>query len=111
MPVCTLARHCARSSTDRASDYGSEGWGFESLRARNIIRRLACGNAGRTPFKICPLWTPGAPGVLVCFGAVRAGVRGGVLVRADQSGSWPAWPRVAVRVDLPGGAGSKVEPD
>src|SRR5215831_3075764 len=40
------ARHCssvrcrrlsgtgARSSTDRASDYGSEGWGFESLRAR-----------------------------------------------------------------------------
>ena len=26
----------ARSSTDRASDYGSEGWGFESLRARHI---------------------------------------------------------------------------
>ena len=26
---------CARSSTDRASDYGSEGWGFESLRARH----------------------------------------------------------------------------
>jgi hypothetical protein len=26
----------ARSSTDRASDYGSEGWGFESLRARFI---------------------------------------------------------------------------
>ena len=25
----------ARSSTDRASDYGSEGWGFESLRARH----------------------------------------------------------------------------
>src|SRR5262249_12977786 len=24
----------ARSSTDRASDYGSESWGFESLRAR-----------------------------------------------------------------------------
>ena len=30
--------HCARSSTDRASDYGSEGWGFESLRARNRSR-------------------------------------------------------------------------
>ncbi len=29
----------ARSSTDRASDYGSEGWGFESLRARKRIRR------------------------------------------------------------------------
>jgi hypothetical protein len=24
----------ARSSMDRASDYGSEGWGFDSLRAR-----------------------------------------------------------------------------
>src|ERR1700757_4789781 len=28
----------ARSSTDRASDYGSEGWGFESLRARTAQR-------------------------------------------------------------------------
>jgi hypothetical protein len=27
---------CARSSTDRASDYGSEGWGFESLRAHSV---------------------------------------------------------------------------
>ena len=31
---------CARSSTDRASDYGSEGWGFESLRARAAQRRF-----------------------------------------------------------------------
>jgi hypothetical protein len=30
----------ARSSTDRASDYGSEGWGFESLRARPGQRPL-----------------------------------------------------------------------
>ena len=29
----------ARSSTDRASDYGSEGWGFESLRARTCASR------------------------------------------------------------------------
>src|SRR5215813_10376046 len=29
----------ARSSTDRASDYGSEGWGFESLRARHRLSR------------------------------------------------------------------------
>ena len=29
---------CARSSTDRASDYGSEGLGFESLRARQSCR-------------------------------------------------------------------------
>jgi hypothetical protein len=28
----------ARSSTDRASDYGSEGWEFESLRARPAQR-------------------------------------------------------------------------
>ena len=27
----------ARSSTDRASDYGSEGWGFESLRACHLL--------------------------------------------------------------------------
>ena len=35
---------CARSSTDRASDYGSEGWGFESLRAHirkdSLTKRL-----------------------------------------------------------------------
>ena len=29
----TLKAASARSSTDRASDFGSEGWGFESLRA------------------------------------------------------------------------------
>src|SRR5205823_9630544 len=48
--------------TGRPSDYGSEGWGFESLRARNIIRRVTSGNAGRAPFKVRPLWTPGALG-------------------------------------------------
>ena len=31
---------CARSSMDRASDFGSEGWGFKSLRAHHIINRL-----------------------------------------------------------------------
>ncbi len=31
-----LGQPGARSSTDRASDYGSEGWGFESLRARKV---------------------------------------------------------------------------
>jgi hypothetical protein len=36
---------CARSSTDRASDYGSEGWEFESLRARNMAGPAA--RAGR----------------------------------------------------------------
>jgi hypothetical protein len=33
-PMLADNRICARSSTDRASDYGSEGWEFESLRAR-----------------------------------------------------------------------------
>jgi hypothetical protein len=33
-----FAGNCARSSTDRASDYGSEGLGFESLRARTISK-------------------------------------------------------------------------
>ena len=33
-PDTVCLSRCARSSTDRASDYGSEGWGFESLRAR-----------------------------------------------------------------------------
>ena len=31
---------CARSSMDRASDFGSEGWGFKSLRAHHRIKRL-----------------------------------------------------------------------
>jgi hypothetical protein len=35
--VLIFAGYCARSSTDRASDYGSEGLGFESLRARNTL--------------------------------------------------------------------------
>src|ERR1700757_3212218 len=32
----------ARSSTDRASDYGSEGWEFESLRARFLPAQIGC---------------------------------------------------------------------
>src|SRR2546428_9160582 len=50
----------ARSSMDRASDYGSEGWGFKSLRARHhhmghpaavqeLRARLAGGPAGAAP--------------------------------------------------------------
>ena len=50
-------RQSARSSMDRASDYGSEGWGFESLRARSgpprcdppvgvlHFRKRSCGSA------------------------------------------------------------------
>ena len=32
----------ARSSADRASDFGSEGRGFESLRARHVLSRDMC---------------------------------------------------------------------
>src|SRR5438128_933877 len=46
----------ARSSTDRASDYGSEGWGFESLRARCTLTSrfpmnpaLTCGFGSAAP--------------------------------------------------------------
>src|SRR6266699_4143502 len=39
LPYTIQGSPCARSSTDRASDYGSEGWGFESLRARSSSRR------------------------------------------------------------------------
>src|SRR6516165_5497405 len=42
--VC--CRDCARSSTDRASDYGSEGWGFESLRARHLRARQRSHRSG-----------------------------------------------------------------
>ena len=38
VPDTVCCRDCARSSTDRAFDYGSKGWGFESLRARPSIR-------------------------------------------------------------------------
>ena len=33
-PAAGTPAPSARSSTDRALDYGSRGWGFESLRAR-----------------------------------------------------------------------------
>jgi hypothetical protein len=40
-----------------AVSYGSEGWGFESLRAREIIWRLTCRNVGWAPISNGPLWT------------------------------------------------------
>src|SRR5215207_1162347 len=62
MPDATLSRCCSaaesagrstctRGSTDRASDYGSEGWEFESPRVRE--RPLTSTNAGWRPFS-CP---------------------------------------------------------
>ena len=80
----------------RLADYGSEGWGFESLRARNIIGRVACENAGRAPFKIRPLWTCGAPTVLVSFGPRPSGLR--CLIRLGLLASWSLAPIFASRV-------------
>lgn len=37
---------CASSSMDRALDYGSRGWGFESLLARNSARWLVLDPTG-----------------------------------------------------------------
>ena len=37
-----MATTGTRGSTDRASDYGSEGWGFESLRVRCCDESGAC---------------------------------------------------------------------
>ena len=51
VPYTVRGSPCARSSTDRASDYGSEGWGFESLRARQPGQRpvASCGGAFSPP--------------------------------------------------------------
>ena len=45
-----LKDHSARSSMDRASDYGSEGWGFESLRARCSPESAAIQRTGENSF-------------------------------------------------------------
>lgn len=55
-------RHSARSSMDRASDYGSEGWGFESLRARSGPPRCD------PPVGVLHLWTALLRG---CFSIAR----------------------------------------
>src|SRR6202051_4905059 len=45
----TQLKTSARSSTDRASDYGSEGWGFESLRARPEVFTFHLALSSRLP--------------------------------------------------------------
>src|SRR2546428_14180971 len=67
----------ARSSMDRASDYGSEGWGFNSLRARHhhmghpaavqeLRARLAGAAAAAAP---TGAGVPPGSGGTACFGA------------------------------------------
>ena len=45
----------ARSSMDRASDYGSEGWEFESLRARQLflLTTPICCSWATPPWPLC----------------------------------------------------------
>ena len=60
---------CARSSMDRASDFGSEGWGFKSLRAHQRCESVnICARAGPLPHrthddrvegKLFPRWEEG----------------------------------------------------
>ena len=45
----TPAPHCTGSSMDRASDYGSEGSGFESLPVRHQVSSLSWGETVRRP--------------------------------------------------------------
>jgi hypothetical protein len=40
-PVGAFGPGALVAQLDRASDYGSEGWGFESLRARNTSRQIS----------------------------------------------------------------------
>src|SRR2546426_11287488 len=75
----------ARSSMDRASDYGSEGWGFNSLRARHphmghsaVIQELKARLAG-------------APAVAVLTGAGGSADSGGPTFRGAD-GLWRAAP-------------------
>src|SRR3989442_4181125 len=69
----------ARSSMDRASDYGSEGWGFNSLRARHhhmghpvAVQELKARLAG-------------APAVAGLTGARRSSARGGPTLPGSGS--------------------------
>ena len=54
--VTSRTEKCARGSTDRAPDYGSGGWGFESLRARFLS--IGPGSAGAFPVSSQTYGTP-----------------------------------------------------
>src|SRR5579864_4783776 len=85
---------CARSPMDRASDYGSEGWGFESLRARHS---LTSGFSQETPADLRRCRPPSSsrccqtyPVVSLPVGETRGKpVPQGVLV-GDSWGTTPA---------------------
>src|SRR5699024_9907284 len=89
------------SLTDRASDYGSEGWGFESLRARSVMSQDIVN--GRTPQLrgFTRFSSVGAGGVEGVLGQDVAGVGvddGGLVVvdEADDLGAGVGWADVEV---------------
>ena len=80
--LCSAKRQSARSSMDRASDYGSEGWGFESLRARSGPPRCD------PPAGFCILESTPA-GVLFLYPpATAATVVTGGIACCDASRAW-----------------------
>ena len=99
--VCCIV--CARSSTDRASDYGSEGWGFESLRARRqrpvpIAEPASCLACTAAKYSSMLLRLgPGGAGA-VCLVGSRGGAIGPVVAEqvaeppertlVEASGTW-----------------------
>ena len=85
---CLSETTCASSSTDRASDYGSEGWGFESLLAH---QRPALGRQGRAR-GVFPFQRLRLPLITRC--------RLSQCPRLDSPGEVPQWPPADLRPDL-----------
>ena len=73
--LCSAKRQSARSSMDRASDYGSEGWGFESLRARSgplgAIHRWGFCILESTPAGVLSPYLPTTAATVVTGGVAR----------------------------------------
>src|SRR4051794_14609822 len=89
----------ARSSTDRASDYGSEGWGFESLRARSLRQRppgpdqqqCRSGLRGLPPKESRQAPSGAILGAILVEQQVTEGSSGPALVALDQGGRTRPW--------------------
>src|SRR6218665_1302159 len=67
----------ARSSTDRASDYGSEGWGFESLRAHHMFDVRNCDMLDRVAVSTSfPIGAPTSSNSIASIAALNSSNRG-----------------------------------
>ena len=79
----------ACGSTDRASDYGSEGWGFESLQARDSPLRcepLEGTFFWQQPFCLRNRWLPGFPAGSAALNSGSAVHRGSANLRPFDRG-------------------------